>query len=56
VLRQRDRELDGIEDAKMADSMLHVAILTTTGQQRSHLMIHSDCGRHCCWPEVDIDL
>ena len=33
-------------NTETANSMLHVAILTTTGQQRSHPMIHSDCGRH----------
>ena len=43
-------------NTETANSMLRVAILTTTEKQRSHPMIHSDCGCHCCWPEVDIYL
>jgi putative transposase len=32
--------------SRTANSMLRVAILTTTEKQRSHPMIHSDCSCH----------
>ncbi|ERL06455.1 IS3 family transposase, partial [Olsenella profusa] len=38
-------------DAKMANSMLRAALATTTDEERRHLVIHSDCGCHCRWPE-----
>ena len=42
------RTVSRMANAETVNSMLRVVILTTTKQERSYPMIHSDCGRHCC--------
>ncbi|SDB99154.1 IS3 family transposase [Parafannyhessea umbonata] len=37
-------------NAEMANSMPEAAIRLTGPSERAHLIIHSDCGRHCRWP------
>lgn len=38
-------------DAEMANSMPGAALDTTTDRERRHLVIRSDCGCRCRWPE-----
>lgn len=37
--------------AGTANSMLRAALAKTPADERSHLVVHPDCGCHCRWPE-----